>query len=513
MSRRLVCLLLVSLCGCGPVTERTPATWITNVSIVDGTGADAFVGSVRLVGELIETVSAGEPPVAADLEDGDQVVDGRGLFLAPGFIDTHSHHDRSLLDQRHAFAAISQGITTIVVGQDGSSPLPLAEFLRAVEQAPATVNVGAYSGHNTLRTRVLGLDFRREASDSEVRAMAELLRRDLDAGALGLSTGLEYDPGIYASTEEIVALAQVAGNAGGRYISHMRSEDRALEEAIEELLEVGRRTGIPVQISHFKLAMKSLWGQAPRILARLDQARTQGIDVTADFYPYEYWQSTMTVLFPDRIFNLASARFALEQLAPPEGIRLTVFAPAPELVGRTLAEIAEARGQDPAVTYLDLISQSQVWQEDGEGPAEMIIGTSMHRRDMEAILRWPHTNVCTDGGLQDRHPRGIGTYPRILGLWVRERQVLSLENAVHKSTKLAASHVGLVGRGVIEPGAAADLVLFDAHEIIDHATPASPGAPSSGIESVWVNGTLVFSDGEVTPHRPGHVLRRPGDRR
>ena len=336
---RVLYVLIPLLAACGgdggaPVyDERTFV--IRGASIVDGTGRAAFTGSVRVVGGTITEVTphgAGETPSPPD---GDHVYDASGLVLAPGFVDTHSHHDGGLLIELTALAAVSQGITTIVVGQDGGSPFPIADFFAALEATPAAVNVASYAGHGTLRRQIMGGDFRREATAHEVAAMQALLETELTSGALGLSTGLEYDPGIYSTTDEVVALAGTAATRGGRYISHMRSEDRGLREAIEETIQIAERARLPVQISHFKLAARSLWGQAAEILARLDAARATGLDITADVYPYEYWQSTMTVLFPERDFtDREAARFALEELVAPEGMLIGRFEPDPALEGR-----------------------------------------------------------------------------------------------------------------------------------------------------------------------------------
>ncbi len=433
------------------------------------------------------------------------MVDASGLALAPGFIDTHSHHDRGLADMPDALAVVSQGVTTIVVGQDGGSPLPLAGFYAELEGALVAVNVAAYAGHNSIRRSVMGDDFRREATAAEIEEMKELLRRELEAGALGLSTGLEYDPGIYSTTEEVVALAEVAAAGGGRYISHMRSEDRAVFEALEELIRVGRETGIPVQVSHMKLAMRSRWGRAHEALARLDAARAEGIDVTADVYPYEFWQSTMTVLFPDRDFTREAAAFALDELAPADGMTIAAFQPDPSLVGKTLAEVAEARGEDPVTVYLDLIAEAEA-----SGGRESIIARSMHPDDIAALLAWPFTNVSSDGSLAGRHPRGFGAFTRVLARHVRERGDISLEEAVRKMTSLAAANVGLRGRGTLAEGALADLVLFDPETVADRATPEEPNEPSEGVLGVWVNGVRVYDGSRPTGARPGRILRRGG---
>ncbi|MDH3224269.1 MAG: amidohydrolase family protein, partial [Gemmatimonadota bacterium] len=357
---------------------------------------------------------------------------------------------------------------------------------------------------------VMGDDFRRPATEAEVGAMAALLEDEMESGALGLSTGLEYDPGIYSTTEEVVTLARVAAAAGGRYISHVRSEDRDLGAALDEAIAIGEAAGIPVQISHMKLAMRSLWGRADEFLRRLEEARARGVEVTADVYPYEYWQSTMTVLFPDRDFtDRDAARFALEELVSPEGMLIGRFEADRRLEGMTLAEIAADRGTDPVTAYLALIAESQAHARETGSGGESIVATSMSGGDIARLLAWEHTVVSSDGALDGAHPRGFGTYPRVLGRYVREQSVLSLEEAVHKMTLKAATHVGLNGRGVILPGAPADLVLFDPSAVIDRATPASPHETSVGIKRVWVGGVLVYTEaGGVTGARPGQILRR-----
>ena len=265
--------------------------------------------------------------------------------------------------------------------------------------------------------------------------MRGLLRAEMAAGALGLSTGLEYDPGIYSTTGELVELARVAAASGGRYISHVRSEDRYFWAAIDEILTIGREARLPVQISHVKLAMRSLWGEAPRLLKQLDEARLSGIDVTADIYPYLYWHAGLTVLFPERNFeSLEAAEFALREVVPPEGLILARYLPEPSYTGKTLAEIAQLRGEPPARTLIELIRMAEKMKAAGQENVEHIIATSMVEGDLEQLAAWPQTNFCTDGQLDGSHPRGYGSYPRFLGRYVRERKVLRLEEAVRKAT-------------------------------------------------------------------------------
>lgn len=502
-------LLLTSGCAATDTEEEAPTVLagsilLQNATIFDGAGAPRFEADVRLVGDQIVAVGRLEP------EAEETVIDASGLALAPGFIDTHSHADAEILERPDARAAVSQGITTVVGGADGASRLPLEDFFRELENAPPAVNVASFAGHNTYRDRVLAADFRRVANAGEIEAMRELLAADMESGALGLSTGLEYDPGIFSTTEEVVTLAREAAGHGGRYTSHMRSEDRAFWQAIEELLQIGREADIPVNVTHVKLAMQSSIGKADRLISLLDQARTEGIEVTADIYPYTYWQSTLEVLFPERDFdNLESARFAVTEVSTPEAMLIAQFEPQSELEGQTLAEISGLRGTEPAQTLIDLIRQAQRYRtETGRDFVESVIAVSMSEEDIDRILQWQFVNICTDGDLWGSHPRGFGSFPRILGQYVRTRGVLTLEEAIHRMTERAALNAGLEGRGRVEPERFADLVLFDPATVSDRASTDDPHADSEGILKVWVNGQLVWDRGEVTGARPGRVLRR-----
>jgi N-acyl-D-amino-acid deacylase len=510
----LMCAAL--LAGCKPgepetaapevATAPAPQSWlISNVSIIDGSGSPAYAGAVRIDGDRILEVGALQPI------PGETVVDGSGQVLAPGFIDTHSHADSELLDMPDALAAVGQGITTAIFGNDGGSSLPLGDYFVQLEQKGVALNVASFSGHNTIRDHVMGAAYKQPATDAQVEQMQSLLEADLQAGALGLASGLEYDPGIYSETAEILQLAKLTAQYGGRYISHVRSEDRWFFEALDEIIQVGREAGIPVQVSHIKLAMKSLWGRAPEVLAKLDAARAEGIDITADIYPYEFWQSTLYVLVPDRDpNNHTEIAFALSELAPPDGITFSGFDADPSLVGRTVADIAAERNQSPEQTFSELFAQSKALTAETGETADRIIARGMTEADIITLLQWPHTNVCTDGSLDDLHPRGAGSYPKILGRYVREMGALSLETAIHKMSGLAAQHMGFTDRGLIAPGLAADLVLFDPATVIDNATPANPQAANTGISTVWVNGKAVFKDGATTGERPGIILRRKG---
>ena len=343
--RALPLLALLASCTDHQSVEMPSNLLIENVILIDGTGTDRKITDVRIVSNRIDAIG--------DLDhENEEVIDGRGLVLSPGFIDIHSHHDRSLAEDPDALVLLSQGVTTIVTGQDGGSDIPIARLKESFEDSPSAVNLASYVGHGSIRREVMGSDYMRAATSTELTAMEELLNQELSTGAMGLSTGLEYDPGIYSETSEVISLAKITADHGKRYSSHMRSEDRKLFSAIEETITIAREAGIPVHISHIKLAMRSLWGRADEVLELLNEARESGLQVTADLYPYEYWQSTMTVLFPDREFTKEAAEFALEELAPPEGILIDRYEPNPSYEGLTLAEVSQIRGIDPVTTYL-----------------------------------------------------------------------------------------------------------------------------------------------------------------
>jgi len=471
-------------------SQDTRTLLIQNATIIDGTAGDRYIGSVRIKGDLI--VDIGD----LDVLESDSVINGNGLILSPGFIDSHSHHDRDTLHTLEA--AISQGITTIITGQDGYSQPLLEEYFDSLGSYPLSVNIGSYVGHNTVRRTIMGDDFKREATKEEISAMKDLIEREMQSGALGLSTGLEYDPGIYSNTNEVIEAAKVAAEYGGRYISHMRSEDIYLEQSILEILRIGKEADIPVQISHFKLARRGLWGQATRILETLDSAREVGIDITVDIYPYEYWQSTMTVLFPKRDFdNRMSAEFALTELTSPEGMIVSKFNANPDYEGLTLDKIAVLRNEDAVTAYLALIQMSRVT------PGESIIAKSMDLEDIRTIIRWPHSNICSDGG-PIGHPRGWGAFPRYINMNTGE----SLEIKIHKMTAQAAENLSLDSIGIVKEGYYADLVLFDPNTIMDNATYEESSLRATGIEMVMVSGIAVYYDQKPSNIYSGRVLKK-----
>ncbi len=478
---------------------------ITNVWLADGSGSPIRRADVRLLDSRIWETGDLAP------FKNEPVYEGKGLVLAPGFIDTHSHHFMAADEDPTLLPALSQGITTIVIGQDGGS-IPMDSLDAALKRKPVAINVASYTGHTTLRLAAMGAgSFRRHATAAEVEQMKANLKSELEKGSLGLCTGLEYERAFYSNRDEVLALAKVAAEAGGRYISHIRSEDIHIEEAMDEIIQIGREARLPVQVSHIKVAMKSKWESSRKIIAAMQAARAEGIEISADCYPYDFWLSTLKVLFPNRDYdNLASAEFACRELFDPEQSRLSTFLPNPVYKGKTVAEVARLRNETPAQTLIWLIAESDryeaAYSEAGDR-TEGIMGKSMLETDVANFLAWAHTNVCSDGD-PISHPRGHGAFTRVLARYVREQKLLSLETAIYKMTALSAEHTGIRQRGLIANGYFADLVLFDPATVQDNATADNPTALSNGIVAVWVNGQLVFENGKATGRFSGILVRR-----
>jgi N-acyl-D-amino-acid deacylase len=480
-------------------------TLITNVQVIDGTGIPARAASVRIMDDQIEAVGKLTPFA------GETVIDGQGKVLAPGFIDTHSHLAGSTEDYPEALAALNQGVTTIVSGQDGYGSW--IDSIRAqIQKKPVAINIATYTGQTALREIAMGGpdQLERSATQSEIDRMKVLLREEMKKGSLGLSTGLEYAGAYFSTWDEVIQLAQVTAEEKGRYISHLRSEDVALKDAISEIIEIGRIAKLPVQISHVKIALKDDWGTAPQILAWLESVRSEGVDITADCYPYVFWNSTMKVLFPKTDYdNPASAQYAVDHTFDPAQSIVPRFAANPAYAGKTISEIAAMRKETPAQTLIGLIAEADAYQAanpDATG-IEAILGKSMLEEDVANLLAWAHTNICSDGA-NGGHPRGYGAFTRVLGLYVRDMKIMSLETAIQKMTSLAAAHVGIANRGIVAPGYAADLVLFDPATVKDNSSVQTPKALSDGIMKVWVNGGCVYENQQPTKAYPGKFISR-----
>lgn len=469
---------------------------ISGALLADGSGGPLRRADVRVAGDRIAEVGRVRP------RPGERVVAAGGLVLAPGFIDLHNHSTEGLSEDPIALTQISQGITTLLVGADGYSPWPLAPYLEKRRDYPAAVNVGVFAGHATIRTEVMGTDYRRPATGEETSRMAALVEQGMKEGAFGLSSGLEYEVGSYSTTEEIVALSRAAAARGGFYMSHIRDEADKSIEAFEEAIAIGERARIPVQISHIKLGTVGVWGQLGGVLSRIEAARRRGVDITADAYPYTAWHSNIEVLVPNKRYDdPPSVEEALADVGGPANITVTYCSAHPEYEKRTMEEIALAEGITPVALFIKIVR---------DGGAN-IIGHSMREEDVEGFLRQPWVMVASDGGIDSSHPRGAGAFPRVLARYVRERGVLSLPEAVRKMTALPARRLNLSDRGRVVAGLKADLVLFDPLAVSDRSTFADPQTLAAGVRRVIVNGETVWEDGRATGARPGRALTPAGE--
>ena len=484
-------LLPLSLPAASPSQLRSRV--IVGASIIDGTGRRPFRASVRIEGDRITRVGlfAHGP--------GEEVINARGLVLAPGFIDIHNHSEQGLDIDTAATSQVSQGVTTLAVGPDGSSPWPVGDYLSRREQMRASVNVLSFVGHATVRYQVLGEDYNRQATEKEIQLMRELVERGMREGAFGLSTGLEYDMGRASTTEEVIELARIAARHGGIYMTHMRDEEEGMIEALGEAIRIGREAGLPVQISHIKMGNRNVWGKAVEAIKVISRARRSGLDITADCYPYTAWASTIAILVPSRRHtDPAAVETGLRNVGGAGNVLITNCKAHQDYEGKTLEEIARDTGSTPVAVYQQIIK-------DG-GAA--VVCSSMNEADVRAFYQQSWVMVSSDGGIGSRHPRGAGTFPRVLGRFVRENRWLVLSEAVRKMTSMPAERLGLSDRGVIRAGMKADLVLFDPKKVIDRSTFKEPQLLSTGIEQVFVNGEAVWVAGRATGARPGVVIRK-----
>lgn len=498
-------ILTILIIGLHLAVLAQSGTIINNIQLVDGTGKPAFKASVRIVCNKIVAIGNLKPNKM------DQIIDGKGKVLAPGFIDSHSHHFGDLNKNREGLSTSSQGITTIVIGQDGNS-YPMDSLTKWMQTKPVVSNVATYTGQSSLREIAMGEnDLYRNATAKEIDQMKSILASELKKGSLGLSTGLEYEASFYSSKQEVLDLAKVTAAHQGLYTSHIRSEDLYLDEAIEEIIEIGRQTKMPVQVSHIKIANKLNWGTANLILKKLDDARKEGINISADIYPYTFWNSTLRVLFPGKDFdNLASAEMATKQLFDPSASYLMQYAPIPSYKGKSVTEIGIERNESPAQALMSLIKIAEDFKNANPnyaGGIEAIAGKAMSEEDVKVFMAWSEAIICSDGNAGG-HPRGYGAFTRVLGKYVREEKVLPIEKAIYKMTGQSADFFGFKDRGRIAVGHYADLVLLDPNTVKDQANIKNSHALSTGIEMVWVNGTLVYQAQKSTGKQPGVLIKR-----
>ncbi len=462
--------------------------------IIDGTGAPRFMADIRITGETISEIGKLIP------RKGEQIVSAKGLIVAPGFIDAHSHADFGIAKEPTAKSQISQGITTAVVGQDGIWQEPVGDLFKRLANLKPALNFAAFSGHGGIMKRVMGDDFKRTPTTPEMFRMEALVRADMRAGALGLSSGLEYDPGYYARTEDLADLAKISAQHGGLYISHVRDEGNVAFRAFDELLGIGKAAGSRTQISHIKLATKAVWGRAA------DALKLLGPNATADVYPYTFWQSTVAALSPSRQWEKREIWVsALADVGGPQNVRLTNYTYTKAWVGKNLAEIAKMTGRDAISIIQEILNKTRGPKGEGE---ESVAVSAMTEADLQDFIAHPRVMFSSDGSLGGTHPRSAGSFPRFLGRYVRELKVLSLESAIRKMTDLPAVTFRLHKRGRLAKGFAADLVIFDPKTIGDKATAENPTALSIGVRDVLVSGQIVWRNGKSTGIRSGIALMR-----
>ena len=503
-SRRVVSVIFCALLlvAAAPLAFRaappSDTLIIMNAQLADGLGGPLLQGSLRIRGDRIASIGNLVPA------PGEPTVDAGGLVLAPGFIDVHNHSVDGLDSNPLAETQIAQGITTAVQGPDGSSPWPIKDWVASRRKNPAALNLAVFAGHATIREQVMGKDFKRVATPQEIEKMAQLTWEAMNEGAIGLSSGLEYEVGSYSSTAELIAMARSAAEHGGIYSTHIRDEaDKSFDALVEEI-EIGEQARIPIDHSHIKLGTVNVWGRASEYIHVIEEARKRGIDFLADCYPYDAWHSNLKVVVPDKQYqNPKSVEKALADLGGADRLSISEFKPNPTYAGHTLAELAKANKLSPVEMYIRMIREG-----DAANSEASVIGHSMIESDIRAFYQRPWVMVASDGGIGSRHPRGAGSFPRVLGRFVREKHWLTLPEAVRKMTSLPAERLGWKDRGVLREGAYADLVLFDPATILDRSTFAKPQELPVGIEKVFVNGALVWNDRRATGRTPGLVLTR-----
>ena len=525
---RTVRYLLLLLACLGLHGQQGPFdVLITGARVIDGSGTPWYYADIGIKGDSIAAVGL-LPGASAAVR-----IDGRGLVASPGFIDIHSHGRRGIFAVPTAENYLREGVTTIVEGPDGSSPLPLAPFLERVSKTPISINFATFVGQGTIRQNVVGLA-NRKATPEEIEKMKGLAAQAMRDGAFGLSTGLFYVPGNFTPTEEVIEIAKVVGRMGGIHISHMREEAAHVLDSVRETIRIGEEGGLPTQITHHKIIGKSNWGASVESLKLVEAARARGVDVTIDASPYTASSTGIAALFPQWALE-GGQKSVVERLSAPEqrariktvivqNIKFDRGAGDPKniaiascsfdrtLAGKNLAEITRARGVEPTIeNAADTAIELQ--QKGGCSAVYHAIG----EEDVVRILRSPYTMIGSDGeipvfGQAAPHPRSYGTFARLLGVYVREQHVLTLEEGVRRMSGLTAARLKLWDRGLLRPGMKADVVLFDPDKIADRATFEKPHQYSVGVHDVLVNGKFVLRDGRVTSERPGRVLYGPAHR-
>jgi N-acyl-D-amino-acid deacylase len=496
--------------------------------IVDGTGSPWYLGDVAVRNDTIVRIA---PRIEAPAG---RVIDAAGKVVAPGFIDLHTHARRGIFQVPTAENYVRQGVTTIMEGPDGSSPLPIKPFLDRVAALTVSPNFGLFVGQGTIRDEVIG-PINRKATDAELEKMRGLVRAGMADGAFGLSSGLFYVPGTFTPTAEVVELAKVAARMGGIYISHMRDEANGVLASVKETIEIGEKGGLPTQVTHHKVIGRANWGRAVDTLKLIDEARARGVDATLDQYPYTASATSIqAALMPayaleggreavlKRLQTPAmrnelrkeTARIIAEERGggDPNNVQLSRCDWDHSLDGKRLGEVTKGRGLEPTI---DNAAETVFWIVEQGGCGGIFHAIS--EDDLQRILRHPATMIGSDGevpifGQANPHPRSYGTFVRVLGRYVRELKVITLEDAVRKMSAFPAQRIGLADRGVLREGMKADIAVFDAATVRDTATFEKPHAYAEGVMVVIINGQVAFENGAMTAARPGRILLGPAAR-
>ena len=519
---RLMSVLLVSVALNNCSTPETFDLLIQNGRILDGSGGEAYAGDIGINADTIAAIG--------DLSGalGKTRIDAGGMAVAPGFIDLHTHLD-PILELSECESHIRQGVTTALGGPDGSSPWPFAAYLDTLEQIGVGMNVGYLIGHNTVRRNVMGLEDR-APTGPELAEMKRQVEQAMREGAFGISTGLKYLPGAFSEVEEVIELSKAAADEGGIYTSHLREEGLGLLPAVREAIRISDQAAIPVVLTHHKVVGKPMWGRSAETLALVDSARSAGLDIRIDQYPYNASYTSISILIPSWaraggndafkervsnptlrdsiktgiVFNIINDRGGNDL----DRVQFAKVSWKPELEGQTLRYWAELQGLESTIENgAELVIEAQL-----RGGASCVFH-AMDEGDVERIMQHPQTMIASDGRLVrprmgHPHPRWYGTFPRVLGHYVREKGTLSLNEAIYKMTALPAAAMGLTDRGLLREGMKADVVIFDPGTVADKATFENPHQYPEGIPYVVINGKIVVRDGGFQGLKAGRVLRK-----
>jgi N-acyl-D-amino-acid deacylase len=528
--RRLVlgfCLLFIVALAAGGLLAQDPPRYdviLRGGRVVDGTGSPWVRSDVAIKGDTIAAIAVRiEAPAV-------RVIVASGLVVSPGFIDIHTHARRGIFAVPTADNYTRQGVTTIYEGPDGSSPLPIKAFLDRVAATKISPNFGTFVGQGSVREQVIGTAGRR-ATPAEIDRMRELVRQGMRDGAVGLSTGLFYVPGIFTPTDEVIELAKVAGAMGGIHVSHMRNEAAGVLDSVRETIAIGEQGGLPTQVTHHKIIGVQNWGQSAASLELVRAARARGVDVTIDQYPYTASATGIDALLPPWALEGGRSETVTRLKDPaerarikatvvenikfdrgggdPRNISVASCAWDPSLAGKNLTAITRDRGLEPTIENAAETALFIVERGGASG-----IFHAIDERDLERIIVCPLTMIASDGevpifGKASPHPRSYGTFARVLAVYVRDKGLLTLEEGVRKMTSLPAWRLGLHDRGILRPGMKADIAVFDPARIRDTATYEQPHQYAEGVAQVLVNGEVIYEKGAMTAARPGRILYGP----